>query len=127
MNFIKKTILPILLATIWIGISEFVRNEFILKTYWTEHYKDLGLTFPSEPLNVAVWGLWSLCFAIAVFIMAKKFSLVQTTFLAWFVSFVLMWIVVWNMNVLPTGILILAIPLSLFESFLASFIVKKLS
>jgi hypothetical protein len=127
MNFIKKTILPILLATIWIGISEFVRNEFILKTYWTEHYKDLGLTFPSEPLNRAVWGLWSLCFAIAVFIMAKKFSLVQTTFLAWFVSFVLMWIVVWNMNVLPTGILILAIPLSLFESFLASFIVKKLS
>jgi hypothetical protein len=125
MNFIKKTVLPILLATIWISISEFVRNEFILKSYWTGHYENLGLTFPSEPLNGAVWGLWSFCFAIAVFIIAKKFSLIQTTFLAWFVGFILMWIVVWNMNVLPAGILVFAIPLSLFESFLASFIVKK--
>jgi hypothetical protein len=127
MNFIQKTILPILLAAIWISISEFVRNEFILKSYWTGHYENLGLTFPSEPLNGAVWGLWSLCFAIAVFIIAKKFSLLQTTFLAWFVGFVLMWIVVWNMNVLPATILIFAIPLSLFECFLASFIIKKLS
>lgn len=125
MNFIKKTVLPILLATIWISISEFVRNEFILKSYWTGHYENLGLTFPSEPLNGAVWGLWSFCFAIAVFIIAKKFSLIQTTFLAWFVGFILMWIVVWNINVLPAGILVFAIPLSLFESFLASFIVKK--
>ena len=85
MNFIKKTILPILLAAIWISISEFVRNEFILKSYWTGHYENLGLTFPSEPLNGAVWGLWSLCFAIAVFIIAKKFSLLQTTFLASFI------------------------------------------
>lgn len=127
MNFFKKTVLPILLATIWISISEFVRNEFILKSYWTGHYEKLGLVFPSEPINGAIWGLWSLCFAIAIFIIAKKFSLPQTTFLSWFVGFVLMWIVVWNMDVLPSGLLVFAIPLSLFESFLASFIIKKLS
>ena len=123
----KKTILPIFLATIWISISEFVSNEFILKSYWTEHYKKLGLVFPSEPINGAVWGLWSLCFAIAIFIIAKKFSLLQTTFLSWFVGFLLMWIVIWNMNVLPTGLLLFAIPLSLLEAFLASFIVKKIT
>jgi hypothetical protein len=126
MTTMKKTIFPIFLATIWISISEFVRNEFIVKSYWTGHYEKLGLTFPSEPINGAVWGLWSLCFAIAIFIIAKKFSLLQTTFLSWFVGFVLMWIVIWNMNVLPAGLLLFAIPLSLLEAFLASFIIKKL-
>ncbi len=123
----KKTILPVLLATIWISISEFVRNEFLIKSYWTGHYKKLGLVFPSQPINGAVWGLWSLCFAIAIFIIAKKFSLLQTTFLAWFAGFVLMWIVIWNMSVLPAGLLLYAVPLSLLEAFLASFIIKKLT
>ena len=70
--------MPVLLATIWISISEFVRNEFLLKSYWTDHYQTLGLVFPSEPINGAVWGIWSLCFAIAIFIIAKKLSGVFT-------------------------------------------------
>ena len=123
----KKTVLPILLATIWISISEFVRNEFIVKSYWTGHYENLGLVFPSEPIDGAVWGIWSLCFAIAIFIIAKKFSLIQTSILSWFVGFVLMWIVVWNMGVLPSGILFFAVPLSLLEAFIASLIIKKLT
>jgi hypothetical protein len=127
MTTIKKTVLPVLLATIWISISEFARNEFLVKSYWTGHYKKLGLVFPSQSINGAVWGLWSLCFAIAIFIIAKKFSLLQTTLLSWFAGFVLMWIVLWNMSVLPTGLLLIAVPLSLLEAFLASFIIKKLS
>jgi len=123
----KKAILPILFATIWISISEFVRNEFIIKSYWTKHYENLGLVFPSEPINGVIWGLWSLCFAVAIFIIAKKFSLLQTTFLSWFVGFVLMWIVIGNMNVLPYRILFFAVPLSLLEAFLASLIIKKLT
>jgi hypothetical protein len=46
--------------------------------------------------------------------------------LAWFVGFLLMWVVVANMGVLPLGILIIATPLSFLEAFLASFIIKKL-
>ena len=119
----KKTVLPILLATIWISISEFVRNEFIVKSFWTAHYEKLGIVFPSESINGAVWGIWSLCFAFAIFIIAKKFSLLQTTFLSWFVGFVLMWIVIWNLSVLPAGLLLYAVPLSLLEAFIASFII----
>lgn len=113
MKNLKKIILPILLATIWISISEFVRNEFLLKSYWTDHYESLGLIFPAEPINGAVWGLWSLCFAIGIYTIAKKFSLVQTTTIAWFMGFVLMWIVTGNMKVLPFGILVYAILLQL--------------
>ncbi|NVO02052.1 MAG: hypothetical protein HXX09_05065 [Bacteroidetes bacterium] len=122
-----KALLPILLSTIWISISEFFRNEFLLKSFWVDHYKKLGLIFPSEPVNGAIWGFWSLMFAIAIFIISKKFNLVQTFLLSWFVGFVLMWLVIGNMGVLPNGILLYAIPLSLIEAFVASFLIKKMS
>ena len=127
MKHLKKTVLPILLATIWISISEFVRNEILLKSYWVDHYDKLGIIFPSQPVNGAIWGLWSLLFAIAVFIISKKFTLLQTTLLSWFVGFVLMWVVIGNLGVLPDGLVYIAIPLSLLEAFLATFIIKKLS
>lgn len=123
----KKTILPILSATVWISISEFVRNTFLLHSNWVEHYRNSGLTFPEQNINGAVWGIWSLCFAISIFIFAKKFTLLQTTFLGWFVGFVFMWLVIGNLGVLPFSILPIAIPLSLLEAFLASFIIKKLT
>jgi hypothetical protein len=127
MQTIKKTVLPILLTTIWISISEFVRNTFLLHKYWIEHYQNLGLTFPEQPINGAVWGIWSLCFAIAIFIFSKKYTLIQTTFLSWFVGFVFMWLVVGNLGVLPFGILVYAIPLSLLEAFVAVYITFKLN
>jgi len=123
----KKNVHPILLATIWISISEFVRNEFLLKSFWVNHYQVRGLAFPSDPINGIVWGIWSLCFAIAIFVIAKKFTTLQTTLLSWFVGFVLMWLVIGNLGVLPYGSLFFAIPLSLLESYIATLIVKKLS
>jgi hypothetical protein len=123
----KKILLPIVLATVWISISEFVRNSFFLHNYWVEHYQKLGLTFPEKSVNGAFWGIWSLCFAVVIFILSKKYSLMQTTLLSWFVGFVLMWLVIGNLGVLPFKILTLAIPLSLLEAFLASFIIIKLS
>ena len=125
MKIFKKTILPILLATIWISISEFVRNEVLFKSYWVNHYSSLGLDFPSKPLNGAVWGIWSLLFAIAIFVISKKFTLLTTTFLSWFVGFVLMWIVLGNMDVLPYKLLYFAVPLSFLEAFFASYIIHK--
>ena len=123
----KKTVVPILLATIWIGLSEFLRNQLLFKSYWTDHYAKLGLVFPEKAANGAVWGLWSLLFAVAIYVIAKKFTLVQTALLAWFVGFVFMWIVIANLGVLPYGLLAFAIPLSLLEAFVAALIVKKLA
>jgi hypothetical protein len=127
MKYFKTTILPILLATIWISVSEFVRNEYIVKSYWTGHYESLGLVFPSEPINGAIWGLWSLLFAIAIFIISRKFTFVQTAMLSWFTGFVLMWVVIGNMGVLPGRLLLFAVPLSLLEAFIASLIITKIS
>ena len=127
MKHFKNTILPILAATVWISISEFVRNEFLVKSFWVDHYSTLGLIFPSDPVNGAVWGIWSLLFAIAIFILSRKFSLLHTTLIAWLMGFVLMWVVIGNLGVLPYGLLLYAVPLSLLESFVAAWIIKKLA
>lgn len=127
MKALKKTVLPILVSTIWISVSEFVRNELLAKSYWTRHYESLGLVFPSELINGVIWGLWSLLFAIAIYVISRRFSLLETTLLAWFVGFVLMWVVIWNLNVLPPGLLVIAVPLSLLEAFVATWIIERLS
>lgn len=121
----KKTILPILLAAAWVSISEFVRNQFILQSYWIEHYGKLGQVFPAAPVNGAVWGLWSIGYAAVIYFIARKYSLWPTVLLAWFIGFGLMWLVIGNLNVLPFGILPAAIPLSLLEAFVATWIITR--
>ncbi len=127
MSMLKNKILPVFLATVWISVSEFVRNSVLLHDFWINHYKELGLIFPEDPINGAIWGIWSLCFAIGIYIISRKFSLLQTSILSWFVGFVYMWLVVGNLGVLPLGILFFALPLSILEAFLASFIIVKLA
>ena len=121
-----KKVLALLSATVWISISEFVRNQFLLKQYWIDNYKSLGLVFPLEPVNGAVWGIWSVLFAALIFILAQKFSLIQTALISWFAAFVMMWVTIGNLMVLPYGILWFAVPLSLLEAFVASWIIKKI-
>lgn len=127
MTIFRHTIMPVILATLWISISEFVRNEYLLKSYWIQHYDGLGIPFPSEPINGAMWGIWSLAMAILIYLISRKFDLLQTTLIAWLAAFVMMWMVIGNLSVLPYGILPVAIPLSLLEAFLASWIIRKTS
>ncbi len=123
----KPIVTPILLATIWIGLSEFMRNEFLLKEYWIEHYADMGITFPSDPVNGAIWGLWSLLFAIFIYIISRRFQFMETALISWFGGFVLMWVVTGNLDVLPFHLLYAAVPLSLLEVFVATWLIKKFS
>ena len=127
MNLQSRNIMAVILTGIWVNASEFFRNEVLLKTYWINHYRSLGMTFPSEPLNGMIWVAWGFLFAIAIYIISRKFDLIQTTLISWFMAFVLMWIVTWNLNVLPGAILIYAVPLSLLEAFIGSYICIKMS
>jgi hypothetical protein len=108
-------------------VSEFARNEFLLKSLWTRHYEGMGLTFPDAPANGAVWGLWSLLLAILIYILLRRFELVQTALIAWLAGFVMMWVVIGNLGVLPFGILAYAVPLSLVEAYVAAWIIRQLS
>lgn len=117
--------LTILAATIWISIHEFLRNQLLLIDHWTEHYANLGLTFPGQPVNGAMWGVWALCFAIVLFAISRRFTLAETTALGWGFGFVLMWLVVGNLGVLPFSVLPYAIPWSMVEVFGAVWLVKR--
>ena len=59
-------------------------------------------------------------------LISKKFTLMQTTFLAWFVGFVFMWVVIGNLGVLPYGLLVMAVPHILPETFVAALIIVKM-
>ena len=122
---IVRTILPILLSTIWISVSEFLRNQVFYRDLWENHYHDLGLVFPERLINGVGWGLWSLVFAIVICIISRKFSLIQTALISWMAAFAMMWLVIGNLHVLPWDLLPFAIPLSLLEVFVASWISKS--
>ena len=127
MGIFKKTVLPILVIGIWINISESVRWIFLIKSYWIKHYQNMNLVFPDRPVNGIIWMVWGFLFAIVIFLLSKKFNLLQTMFLSWLVIFVMLWIVLWNVGVLPIGILVTVVPLSLFEVFISSLICRKLT
>ena len=127
MGYLKKIILHVFLTGLWINFSESVRWVLAAKSYWDEKYQSMGLVFLEEPINLAVWMTWGFLFAAIIFVLSKKFSLVQTALMSWFVVFVMLWIVLWNVGILPAGMLWIVAPLSLLEAFVGAFICKKFS
>ena len=123
----KKSFIAIILATIWISISEFFRNEFLFKHYWTKHFESMGLDFPDTPINGAMWGVWSLMFAIFLLQLTKKFNFLQSLWMGWLAGFILMWISVGNLGVLPFQLLWFAVPLSILEVGITLLIINKIT
>lgn len=116
--------LKILAAGFWIVVSEFIRNEFLFKSYWVDHFNSLNLTFETLPINGLLWTVWSFGLAFLISKLLTKFSSRETIVIAWLTAFVLMWITAFNLQVLPLPLLIFAIPLSLFEVWIATLILK---
>ena len=123
----QKSILAIFLAFIWISISEFFRNSFLVHSEWINHFQNLGLIFPEQPVNGAIWGIWSFVFSIFLYIIYKRFNFFETISIGWVAGFLMMWLVLGNLNVLPFNILIYAVPLSIIEVIIAVYIISYFS
>jgi hypothetical protein len=123
----SRPVLAVMLAGVWVNLCEFVRNQVLLLPQWHAHYRDMGLVFPAQPVNAMLWMVWSFLLAGMVFAISRRFGLWQTTFLAWVMGFVMMWVVIWNLAVLPLGILPIAVPFSLVEALGAAFICRRLA
>ena len=122
-----KTILAVVVAGLWVGLCEFVRNQLLFLPHWQSHYRGMGLVFPSQPVNALLWVVWAFLLAGTVFAVSRRFGLWQSAFLAWVMAFVMMWVVVWNLSVLPIGMLPIAVPFSFVEALGAAFICRKLA
>lgn len=103
----------------WVNLCEFLRNEFLFKEPWLEKYRALGLNFPSAPINGVLWLVWGFLFALCIVVLRRKLSFAGTFLLGWTMGFVLMWLVIGNLNVFPLGLLPIAVPWSLVEVALA--------
>ena len=127
MNNLKKVGLPILLTGIWINISITIGWMLILKSYWVEKYQSLNIVYPLGLMNNIVWMIWGFMLATVIFILSKKFTLVQTTFISWFVAFIMLWVIIWNIGVLPTKMLYFNILNTLFITYIGAVICNKLT
>jgi hypothetical protein len=121
-----KTIIAVVVAGVWVGLCEFVRNQFVLSSVWQNHFQGIGLEFPAKPANGMMWMVWSFLMAGTTFAISRRFNLPQTTLITWVMGYVMMWVVIWNLLVLPVGILPVAIPFSFVEALGAAFICRKL-
>ncbi|MBN2464869.1 hypothetical protein JXD38_04515 [candidate division WOR-3 bacterium] len=122
-----KTVLAVVVAGIWVGLCEFVRNQFLLVSQWQSHYQGMGLEFPAGPVNGMMWMLWSFLTAGTTFVISRRYNLWQTTVIAWVMGYVMMWVVIWNLAVLPMGTLPVAVPFSFVEALGAAFICRRLA
>lgn len=122
-----KIVMAVVVAGIWVGLCEFVRNQFLLISQWRGHYQGMGLVFPSQPVNGMLWMVWSFLLAGTVYAISRRFGLWQTTLIAWVMAFVMMWVVIWNLSVLPFAILPVAMPFSFVEALGAAFICRRLA
>ena len=122
----KKNIFAFLASGAWISISEFIRNELLLKTYWLDKYNSMELVFPSEPVNYALWGVWSFMLSGLTVFLLKKIRFFEAIIVIWLTAFLMMWIVIGNLNVLPFGLLFFAIPWSILEVTIAAIISRQI-
>jgi hypothetical protein len=122
-----RVVLAIVLSGIWVNLFEFVRNMVLLTRQWNAHYQAMNQVFPSAPVNGAVWAIWAFGFAAVMYVLTRRFGIWTATLLGWVAGFVLMWLVIGNLLVLPLSILPLAVPMSFLEALGAAFICRKLA
>ncbi|MEI6378593.1 MAG: hypothetical protein WCO55_02955 [Candidatus Falkowbacteria bacterium] len=122
----KRKILAVVCAGLWITLSEFIRNEFLFKGFWIEHFRSLGLVFATLPVNGLLWLVWSLLLAYVIYRLSDKFSPKEVLFISWLAGFVMMWIAAYNLQVMSLGLLIIDLPLSLLEIAVAQYIIVRL-
>ena len=126
MNSSKRSMLALLLTGLWINISETIRWELLVKAYWVDFFDSFGHVLPEQAINLVIWVIWGFSVALVIYVLSRKFSLIHTTLLAWCALFVLLWLVLWNLGILPITILAIVIPWSFVEVFVAAWICKKL-
>ncbi|MFN4100717.1 MAG: hypothetical protein ACK4GT_13155 [Pararhodobacter sp.] len=118
----KHPVMPFLAAAVWIIISEILRNEVLLRSYWERHYAGLGLEYPDAALSGLTWVLWSVCLTGLLWVILRRFKLFEGVGVAWFAGFPMMWVVTGNLGVLPFALLLYSVPLSLLETLVAALI-----
>jgi hypothetical protein len=131
----KQFILTILIVSIWINISEVFRYFVIVKPMMQEYLAMLPGAIPMNWTVFAIWGIWdTILTSLVVFIywlVAQRFgnnlmSTIISATTSWALFFLLFWLGMVNMGLSPISVALIALPLSLLEMIVASWILSKL-
>lgn len=115
----------VLLAGIWMTFVQFAQNQLLFLGVWQDHFRDLGLSFATKPINGILWTVWSVLHAMLVRELLKTRSLGSAVSVAWLISFVMMWCALYNLQVMPLPLLIAAVPMSLAGTYGSALIIQR--
>lgn len=118
--------LAVVASGVWMNLSEFIRNEVVIKHVWVQGFEELGLSFPSAPVNGLVWVIWSFIFCAVLAGSCTRFNTFKSTIICWVTGFVLLWLAMWNIGILPGELLYWAVPWSFVEVYVAAFICRRI-
>jgi hypothetical protein len=123
-NF-KKVFWQVLIVSLWVNIFETLRWILFVKPDIDIYFKSANLVLPNGPINNMLWLIWGIIIAVMIFIISKKYKVLQTTFIVWVTVYVMHWIALWNMAVLPINILLLAVPLTFINVLVGALICNR--
>lgn len=122
-----KNAIAILAAAVWLSLLEFLRDQYLVQSYRIEQNQLHGSMYREEPLMGSAAGIWSLFLAIYIFLVTRKLGNWYATIAAFSGCLLLMWVINGDLRVMPVRLILFAIPLILLESFIAVWIIRRIS
>jgi hypothetical protein len=120
----KKAIWQVIILSIWINAAETIRWIVFAKPYFISHYQKMNIEPPSGPLYLIIWFVWGVLLALLIYIISRKFSLIETTIIIWLSVYSGIWIMLFNLSLVTFQILFAIAAFCFIEIFIGSLISK---
>ena len=124
MKYYKKAIWQVIILSIWINVAETIRWIVFAKPYFISQYQKMNIEPPSGPLYLIIWFAWGVLLALLIYIISRKFSLIETTIIIWLSVYSGIWIMLFNLSLVTFPILFTIAAFCFIEIFVGSLISK---
>ncbi|WP_420333606.1 hypothetical protein [Roseibium sp.] len=118
----------LMLNFVWINLSEVFRYFVFVRPMMQKALPTLPDVAPMSVPIFLIWGVWDTILVISVTLIAllalERFGSAPNTVFKvatgiWASIFVILWLGLWNMNLAPHDVLLVALPLAWLEMFVA--------
>lgn len=132
---VKQFAIITLMVSIWINISEVFRYFLLVMPRVKAFFPNTSGVAEMDLVIFSIWGIWdTLLTAVLVFVFwiyAKSFgnnriSIFGSGIFVWLAVFVIFWVATANMGLSSWSILLITLPLSLFEMIVGAWLSSKL-
>ena len=120
----KKAIWQVIIISIWINLAETIRWLVFAKPYFISHYQSMNLEPPGGPLYLIIWFVWGILLALFIYILSRKFKLLETAIIVWLSVYSGIWIMLFNLRLLSFQILAALAAFCFIEIFIGTLISK---